>query len=108
MLNKEIAIRRIKTFVRDCYSFDEITFQKIILFGSVVNGKVHRYSDIDVAFVSNRFTGNPIKDWNMLSAIKIKRREFIDIEPHPYSTKDFEEGDPFIDVIKRTGIEIKL
>lgn len=108
MLNRKIAINRITAFVKSCYKNNKITFQKVILFGSIVDGKVHKYSDIDVAFVSDKFTGNPIEDWKMLIPIMTSNRKFIDIEPHPYSTEDFENGDPFIDVIKRTGIEIKI
>jgi hypothetical protein len=32
----------------------------------------------------------------------------FDVEPHPYPVKNFEIGDPFIDEVKRAGIEIKI
>ena len=107
MLNKRTAIKKVRAFVKCCRE-NNIMFNKIILFGSLVNGKVHRYSDIDVALISDQFSGMPISDWQMLSPIKIKSREFIDIEPHPYSTDDFEDGDPFIDVIINSGIEVEV
>jgi hypothetical protein len=66
---------------------------------------MHEYSDIDVALVSEQFTGNPISDWHMLSPISIK---FTDVEPHPFSTRYFEKGDPFIDEIKKTGLNIPV
>ncbi|MFH1319583.1 MAG: nucleotidyltransferase domain-containing protein [Bacteroidota bacterium] len=76
MLNRKTALKKIIAFVKCCQEND-ITFNKVILFGSVVNGNIRRYSDIDVAFVSDRFTGHPVKDWQMLTLIKIKSRDFI-------------------------------
>ena len=107
MLNKKVAIKKVTDFVKLCQK-NHITFNKVILFGSVVNGKVHRYSDIDVALVSDQFSGMPFADWHMLTPIITKKKDFIYIEPHPYSTEDFENDDPFVDEIKRTGIEIKI
>ncbi len=106
MLTKEIAIKTIKDFVLACEE-KNITFSKVFLFGSVAINKTHEYSDIDVAFVSDKFSGMPFKDWSMLTPVKTSNRRFTDIEPHPYTPEDFEEGDPLIDEIKRTGIEIK-
>ena len=102
MLQKESAIKTIKDYVAACKE-KNIFFNKVILFGSFANGTQREYSDIDVALVSDQFSGMPFADWRMLGPVNIK---FVDIEPHPYSTKYFEEGDPLIEVIKKTGIEI--
>ena len=83
-----------------------IFFSKVILFGSVAANNAHDNSDIDVALISEQFTDNPITNWRLLSPVKIISRKFTDIEPHPFTKKEFEEGDPFIDEIKRTGIEV--
>ncbi|MBI4645161.1 MAG: nucleotidyltransferase domain-containing protein [Bacteroidia bacterium] len=105
MLTKKTAIRIVKEFIYACAERN-IIFNKVFIFGSVVTNKAHRYSDIDVALISDRFSGMPFKDWSILTPIKSSNRAFIDIEPHPFSTDYFEKGDPFIDEIKRTGIEI--
>ena len=102
MVEREVAITTIKKFVNACGE-KNIFFNKVILFGSFANGTQREYSDIDVALVSDQFSGMPLSDWHMLAPVGIK---FSDIEPHPYSTKYFEEGDPLIEVIKKTGIEI--
>ena len=102
MFTQETAINMINKFVEACRQ-KEILFNKVILFGSVANGKAHEDSDIDVALVSDQFTGNPFSDWHLLSPINIR---FAEIEPHPYSSEYFELGDPFIEEIKKTGIEI--
>jgi predicted nucleotidyltransferase len=107
MLTKEIAINIIKEFIKACEERN-ITFNKVFLFGSVAMNRANEYSDIDVAFVSDKFSGMPYKDWSILTPVKTSNLNFTDIEPHPYTTKDFEEGDPLIDEIKKTGIEIKI
>jgi predicted nucleotidyltransferase len=105
MLNKRTAKKIVKDYIEACKERN-ILFNKVILFGSVISGKNNEFSDIDIALVSDQFTGNPITDWNMLVPINIR---FDDIEPHPYRTKYFEAGDAFIDeVIKKEGIEIPL
>lgn len=102
MLTKESAISTINEFISACNQ-KNITFNKVILFGSVANGKSTENSDIDLALVSEQFSGNPFSDWHLLSPINIK---FSEIEPHPFTLQYFEESDPFIEEIKRTGIEI--
>lgn len=102
MLQRDVAIKTVKDFVGACKE-KNILFNKVILFGSFANGTQREYSDIDVALVSDQFSGMPIADWRMLTPIVIR---YSDIEPHPYTTKYFEEGDPLIEEIKRTGIEI--
>jgi len=102
MFTRETAIDIINRFVSACKQ-KNISFKKVILFGSVADGKSNENSDIDVALVSDQFSDNPYSDWHLLSPINIK---FSEIEPHPFSTQYFEEGDPFIAQIKRTGIEI--
>jgi len=107
MLNRKTAIDIVKDFVFACNQ-QNIRFKKVILFGSVARNEAHKYSDIDVALVSEQFSGNPYSDWASLSPVKVKNIKFIDIEPHPYSVKDFKNSDPFIEEIKRTGVEIKI
>jgi predicted nucleotidyltransferase len=102
MLNRRTAKKIIKDYIEDCKKRN-IYFQKVILFGSMVSGMTHEYSDIDLALVSDQFIGNPIDDRHLLAPINI---HYSEIEPHTFSTKDFEEGDPLIEEIKKTGIEI--
>ena len=102
MLTRETAINTIKRFIIACNQKD-IQFKNVILFGSAANGTANDYSDIDVALVSDQFSGNPFSDWHLFSPINIK---FTEIEPHPFLSQYFEESDPFIEEIKRAGIEI--
>jgi predicted nucleotidyltransferase len=102
MVEREYAIKTVKAFIEACKD-SNIFFKKVLIFGSVAAGTTHKNSDIDVALVSDQFTGFPFADWHLLSPINIS---FPDIEPHPYTTEYFKIGDPLIEEIKRTGFEV--
>jgi predicted nucleotidyltransferase len=82
-----------------------VEFNQVVLFGSQINGRVHKDSDIDICVVSPQFG----RDW-MKEEIKLKDLAMnvdIRIEPHPYSVKDFQvEEDPFAYEIRKTGVVI--
>jgi predicted nucleotidyltransferase len=78
--------------------------RKAILFGSYVNGKYDKWSDIDVALVSDKFEGNRFLDRNKISRLTLNFD--YNISPLPYNTMDFEEGDLFIKEILDNGIRI--
>ena len=82
--------------------------KKAILFGSYVRNKQRKWSDIDLALVANEFTGVASIDIRPFVFIIVSDKKFIGIEPHTFQTDYFEQGDPFIDEIKRTGIELPL
>lgn len=106
-ITKQTALKVVKEFVIECKK-SGVLFDHVILFGSAARNKTHKYSDIDVAFSSRMFNDNPIEDRRLLNRVIVKNNRFLDIETHPFPTKYFNEGDPFIDEIKRTGIEIKM
>ncbi len=78
---------------------------KVILFGSHAKGRPNPDSDIDVVLVSDIFTGFGFEDRKYFSKINI-RREFVDIETKTYPSQYFEKGDPFINEISKSGIEL--
>ena len=55
--------------------------------------------------MSDDFTNDKYENGEKITKANL---QFRSIEPHAYSTAYFEESDPFIEVIKRTGIEIKI
>ena len=86
------------------YLRHELHVLEIHLFGSYVRGVAHRDSDIDIAVVSDSFSGDPIDDLTTLLLLK----SMIDnrIEPHPFLPKDFTRDNPFVNEILETGIRI--
>ena len=86
-------------------NFDE--FEKAYLFGSYAKGKYNRDSDIDLALVFRHLDDSERFDVQVqliLLASQIDSR----IEPHPISSSDFNSGNPFIDEIKKTGVELQF
>ncbi|WP_352422891.1 nucleotidyltransferase domain-containing protein [Proteiniphilum sp.] len=81
-----------------------VNLHKAILFDSFAKGTQHEWSDIDVALVADEFTGLP-DDCDLFPYIGIKK-PYIRIESKTYPTRYFEQGDPLIDEIKKTGIVV--
>ena len=83
---------------------NNIPINQVILFGSCANGKYNNWSDIDIAIVSDIFEGSRIKDRSKIRRITLSVS--CDIEVLPYRTDDFNEDDPFVKEIMKTGIRI--
>lgn len=79
-------------------------FQKAILFGSYAKGNPHKYSDIDLAVWSSKFT-EPY--FSIIEKVAPLRRTFKNIELHPFALEDNSENNPFIKEIENTGLLIE-
>ena len=75
------------------------------LYGSYSRGNPNKHSDIDLALVADEFTGFGFND---IKLIVRELAEFYIIQVKNYSTEYFEKGDPFINEILKTGIEMKI
>ena len=106
MVEKEV-IEKIKEFVKELRHHN-IRVVKVILYGSRVSGKVHEYSDIDVAIVSPDFGKDRYKEGAKLFEIasEIDTR----IEPVPVSINAYENDTwvPLIYEIREKGLELKV
>jgi predicted nucleotidyltransferase len=102
MLTHEALMQYIKDYIKACNQLG-VTFSKVILFGSYARNQAHQWSDIDLALISDNFTTDRIDNRDKIVGADIK---FSNIEPHTFNTKYFEDGDPFTEEIKKTGIEI--
>jgi hypothetical protein len=65
----------------------------------------HEGSDIDLALISDRFTDDLFANLRQYAKINIR---YPLIETHPFSFRQFAEGDEFLNHILKQGIEIKL
>ncbi len=78
-------------------------FVAAYLFGSYANNTQREESDIDIAiFITNITDRFEMQIKLMLLASSIDSR----IEPHPFSSEELTSDQPFIQEIKRTGVEI--
>ena len=84
---------------------NKIKLMKVYLFGSFAKGISRKDSDIDIAIVSDNFTGDWIND--RLILMRLRREVDLSIEPHPFLPEEFDKTNPFVNEIIRTGIRIK-
>lgn len=93
----------LKRYVKEL-ALNGISVQDTILFGSYAKGTASKESDIDVAIISESFTGDRFEDRRKI----VPLRRFIDsrIEPIPILPTALAEGGVLIDEIKQTGLHI--
>lgn len=103
MLTQQIAINQVKSFLKNCQSGD-LKIKKNWLFGSAAKGLLRSYSDIDILLVSDEFSTDAARNIKLLIPYM---RDFDDFDIKTYPSAYFEKGDPLVDEVKRTGIEIK-
>ena len=83
----------------------DYSFSSIYLFGSTAKNKAHKWSDIDVATITNQLKKN--YDKNRFRLWELRRDVDDRIEPHPFTPEDFKNTvDPMVHEIKTTGIKI--
>ena len=99
------VIEIIKRYVEELRSHN-IPVNEVILFGSYAKGIVKEESDIDVAVISEAFTGNRFDDRRKI--VPFRRKIDNRIEPMPFRPERFAEGGNLVDEIKRTGIKIAV
>ncbi len=85
---------------------NKIPVKKAILFGSYVKGRAMPQSDIDVALISEAFSGDRFEDRRKI--IPLRREIDSRIEPLPLRPEDFENGGILVEEIKKTGVVISL
>jgi len=78
---------------------EEMNVEAIYLFGSFVNGNHDQDSDIDIAIVTDDFSGDIIED--TLKLMRIRRKVDTRIEPHP-----LRKDNPFVKEIIAIGRRI--
>ena len=83
-----------------------IQVDEAILFGSFVKGTAGEESDIDVALISETFTGDRFDERRRI--IPFRRSIDSRLEPIPFNRKRFDEGGTLVDDIKSTGFRVAL
>lgn len=104
MAPKPDIIEKVNLFITKLLD-QGLVLDRVILFGSQVNGKADADSDVDLVLVSEQFSGFGFEDRKLFSKINIQP-PFLDIETRTFSSAYFAKGDPFIAEILRTGIEL--
>ncbi|MBA7510112.1 hypothetical protein ES705_02087 [subsurface metagenome] len=83
-----------------------ISISAAYLFGSYAKGKANEWSDIDVALVSDNFSGIRFYDVEKLLSVLKKYNNFIEF--HPFKTAEFNpSSNLFVKEISENSIRIK-
>ena len=98
-----LLIEKIKLFVKELEK-EKLNIAMVFLFGSYARNQENEWSDIDLAVISDDFTGDRMIDYDRFANAILKvDRSF---EPIAYKTESFSEDNPFVSEILRTGIRI--
>ncbi len=81
-----------------------INVKALYLYGSRAKGEVDRDSDIDVAIISEDFSGNLSID--LKSVLPALKKSDSAIEPVFYRPEDFREEDPLVWEIQHSGVKV--
>ena len=83
---------------------NDIPIKEAILFGSYASGNYNKWSDIDIALVSDIFIGDRIGDKDKIRSITLSVSSTIEVIP--FSPRDFNLYNPFAKEILQTGIKL--
>jgi predicted nucleotidyltransferase len=89
--NKSMTKKKINEYIKSLKEHN-ITVNKVILYGSWVNGNPNEYSDIDLAIFSPDFGKHKLKELQLLTKLAWNIDESI--EAIPYSTEQLKNNDP--------------
>ena len=98
--DKQLIYREIKEYL-SLLRGSNIPVVQAYLFGSYARNLADEWSDIDLAIVTDSFVGDSF-DFRFLLT-KLARRIDPDIEPHPYLVSEFDERNPVVGEILKTG-----
>jgi len=100
----DIVIGKIKLLIEELEKND-IHIEKAILFGSYSKGNFNEWSDIDLALISNDFSGDRWEDKELIRKYNVVTN--WDIAPLPYIPEDFFSSAFAKSEILEKGIEIQ-
>ncbi len=104
MVDQSIAIKTAKDYLKAVRA-EGVKVQRAFLFGSFAKNRQHEWSDIDIALIGDDFIGVAALDKDSFRKLHIQP-QFVSIETHTFPTEQLKSGDPFLDEILKTGIEI--
>lgn len=80
---------------------NNISFERVYLYGSYVKGNPHEDSDIDLAIISEEWLPDILDaQWQLM---KLGRKVDTRIEPHPFTKDDFNGTNPYAREIMSSG-----
>lgn len=105
-ITKKVA-KIVKDYTQRLSREDKLPIKRVIIFGSQVNGRKKKWSDIDVCIVSPKFKDS----FQALEYLWSRRKDEEvrqGLEPIGFSPKEFKQEDSLIQEIKRKGIRLRF
>lgn len=102
-LDRDQVIAEIKRFI-ELLEDNNIHIEQAVLFGSYAKGTANEWSDVDIALVSDNFSG--IRFYDRQKMIPFLRNFNGFIETHPFKPEDFVEESLFAKEILQHGIKV--
>ena len=97
---KDKVIEDIKKYISELNNHG-IPVQKTILFGSWSREKAKEESDIDIAIISESFSGDRFQDRRKI--VPLRRKINTRLEPIPFDPESFATGGHLVDEINHYG-----
>ena len=104
MLQLPVNIKKTIDNYLEALDRNKIPIKEAILFGSYAAGNYHKWSDIDIALVSDIFAGDRINDKDKIRSITLSISSMIEVIP--FAVDDFNLQNPFAKEILQTGIKL--
>lgn len=104
-MDKSEAIRISKEYLRKVRNSD-MGFSEAWLFGSYAKGNQHDNSDIDLAIVLKMNEKHTFE--TDVKLMVIRQGEETVIEPHAFSTDEFDRNVPIVNQIIKYGIRLEV
>jgi len=100
---KNLTIGIVTRYIQELEK-NKIHIMEAFIFGSHAKGKTKPGSDLDVALISDAFTGDRFEDRRKI--VPFRRKIDSRIEPIPFKPEDFNDGGTLAEEIKRTGLPV--
>ena len=82
----------------------DLQLEAVYLYGSYARGKARSWSDIDIAVVARNLPNDVFDERVRLLTLAAEIDDRL--EPHPFRLENFDETDPIVHEILRTGIRV--
>jgi predicted nucleotidyltransferase len=102
--SKDFIIKDVQRYIIELKKYG-IPIQRALLFGSWARGYPREESDVDVALISQSFSGDRFEDRRKI--VPLRRMINNRIEPIPFTPQDFETGGNLVDEIIHHAEEIE-
>lgn len=105
MAPRSDKVKIVNDFV-SIFKKDRIKISRAILFGSHTKGTATPWSDIDMALVSEDFSGLPFYDRQKLNPFILQVSSSIEV--HPFRPDEFTPDNPFVAEIIQTELQVPI